>query len=136
MLVLISVGFIGSAQKKETRQERIDRWKNDMAAFQARREQGLKAYDMADSIESRISQAAVMDASFVLEADAVTFKRGTRVQVNSATNFISVNDHDSFLLIFHSVRESLWQPPGTFPHPLSIYHITAFFTCIIGDLHL
>lgn len=92
MLVLISVGFIGSAQKKETRQERIDRWKNDMAAFQARREQGLKAYDMADSIESRISQAAVMDASFVLEADAVTFKRGTRVQVNSATNFISVKD--------------------------------------------
>ena len=63
-----------------------------MAAFQARREQGLKAYDMADSIESRISQAAVMDASFVLEADAVTFKRGTRVQVNSATNFISVKD--------------------------------------------
>ena len=45
MLALVSVGFIGSAQKKETRQERVERWKNDMEAFQQRRMKSMAIYD-------------------------------------------------------------------------------------------
>lgn len=92
MLILVSVGFIGSAQRKETRQERIDRWKNDMEAFQQRRMKSMAVYDVADSLSGAIAEKAVQSAAFVLEADAVTFKRGTRVQVSSTTNFISVKD--------------------------------------------
>ena len=90
MLVLISAGFVGSARDKETRQERIRRWKNDMEAFQQRRMKSMAIYDVADSLEGRMAEEAVRGADFVLEADAVTFRRGNRVQVNSTTNFISV----------------------------------------------
>lgn len=90
MLALVSVGFIGSAQKKETRQERVERWKNDMEVFQQRRMKSMAIYDVADSLEGRMAEEAVRGADFVLEADAVTFRRGNRVQVNSTTNFISV----------------------------------------------
>ena len=90
MLALLSAGFIGSAQNKETRQERIERWKSDMAAFKARQAKDTKVYDVTDSIAGLQAGDAIKNASFVLEADAVTFRRGTRVFVNSTTNFISV----------------------------------------------
>ena len=92
MLALLSAGFIGSAQNKETRQERIERWKSDMAAFKARQTNDTKVYDVTDSIAGLQAGDAIKNASFVLEADAVTFRRGTRVFVNSTTNFISVKD--------------------------------------------
>lgn len=92
MLALLSAGFIGSAQNKETRQERIERWKSDMAAFKARQAKDTKVYDVTDSIAGLQAGDAIKNASFVLEADAVTFRRGTRVFVNSTTNFISVKD--------------------------------------------
>lgn len=92
MLALLSAGFIGSAQNKETRQERIERWKSDMAAFKARQTKDTKVYDVTDSIAGLQAGDAINNASFVLEADAVTFRRGTRVFVNSTTNFISVKD--------------------------------------------
>lgn len=92
MLALLSAGFIGSAQNKETRQERIERWKSDMAAFKARQTKDTKVYDVTDSIAGLQAGDAIKNASFVLEADAVTFRRGTRVFVNSTTNFISVKD--------------------------------------------
>lgn len=90
MLALLSAGFIGSAQNKETRQERIERWKSDMAAFKARQAKDTKVHDVTDSIAGLQAGDAIKNASFVLEADAVTFRRGTRVFVNSTTNFISV----------------------------------------------
>lgn len=92
MLVLISAGFVGSARDKETRQERIRRWKNDMEAFQQRQMKSMAVYDVADSLKGASARHALENAGFVLEADAVTFKRGVRVQVNSTTNFISVKD--------------------------------------------
>lgn len=90
MLAVLSAGFIGSAQDKETRQERIQRWKDDMAAFKAGQARDTRVYDAADSIAGLQAGKALKNASFVLEADAVTFRHGTRVLVNSTTNFISV----------------------------------------------
>ena len=90
MLAVLSAGFIGSAQDKETRQERIQRWKDDMAAFKAGQARDTRVYDAADSIAGLQAGEAMKNASFVLEADAVTFRHGTRVLVNSTTNFISV----------------------------------------------
>lgn len=90
MLVLISAGLVGSARNKETRQERITRWKNDMEAFRQGQMKSMAVYDVADSLKGEQARIAMANAGFVLEADAVTFKRGVRIQVNSTTNFISV----------------------------------------------
>ena len=73
MLVLISAGFVGSARDKETRQERIRRWKNDMEAFQQRQMKSMAVYDVADSLKGASARNALENAGFVLEADAVTF---------------------------------------------------------------
>lgn len=89
MLILISAGFVGSAQNKETRQERIERWKSDMEAFRQGQMKSM-AVAVTDSLAGQQAALSLEQAAFVLEADAVTFKRGTRVQVNSTTNFISV----------------------------------------------
>ena len=112
MLILVSVGVIGSARdqnrdrNKETRQERIERWKNDMEAFRQGRMKSLQAYEAADSLQGALASAALGNLSFVLEADAVTFRRGTRLQVNSTTNFISVSGNRAVVQVspsyFHS----------------------------------
>ena len=91
VLAFVSVWVTGSAQNKETRQERIERWKNDMAEFNARRSGDVEKEELLDTLTWLQAQKAVEDSSFVVEADAVTFKYGTRIQVNSTTNFISMN---------------------------------------------
>lgn len=91
LLILMSVWVSGSAQNKETLQERIERWKNDMAEFNASRKDIEEEQSAIDTLTWMQAQQAVNDSSFVVEADAVTFKYGTRVQVNSTTNFVSMD---------------------------------------------
>lgn len=90
ILMLISVWVSGSAQDKETLQERIDRWKSDMAEFNEGRRGVEQKQAVLDTLAWLQAGQALRDSSFVVEADAVTFKYGTRVQVNSTTNFISM----------------------------------------------
>lgn len=90
ILMLISVWVSGSAQNKETLQERIDRWKSDMAEFNEGRRGVEQKQAVLDTLAWLQANQALRDSSFVVEADAVTFKYGTRVQVNSTTNFISM----------------------------------------------
>ena len=91
MLIFLSVCLAGAAQDKTTLQERIDRWKNDMEEFQQRRAPERQAEAVADTLLWQQARNAVKESSFVVEADAITFKHGTRIYVNSTTNFISVN---------------------------------------------
>ncbi len=106
LLILLSVWASGSAQDKETMQDRIERWKSDMAEFNALRSGSVESEAILDTLTWVQAQRAVNDSSFVLEADAVTFKYGTRVQVNSTTNFISMNGNRAVVQIapsyFHS----------------------------------
>ena len=106
LLILLSVWASGSAQDKETLQDRIERWKSDMAEFNALRSGSVESEAILDTLTWMQAQRAVNDSSFVLEADAVTFKYGTRVQVNSTTNFISMNGNRAVVQIapsyFHS----------------------------------
>lgn len=90
ILMLISVWVSGSAQNKETLQDRIDRWKSDMAEFNEGRRGVEQKQAVLDTLAWLQADQALRDSSFVVEADAVTFKYGTRVQVNSTTNFISM----------------------------------------------
>lgn len=90
ILMLISVCVSGSAQNKETLKERIARWKSDMAEFNEGRSGTEQKQAVLDTIAWLQAEQALKDSSFVIEADAVTFKYGTRVQVNSTTNFISM----------------------------------------------
>ena len=90
ILMLISVWVSGSALNKETLQERIDRWKSDMAEFNEGRRGVEQKQAVLDTLAWLQADQALRDSSFVVEADAVTFKYGTRVQVNSTTNFISM----------------------------------------------
>lgn len=90
ILMLISVCVSGSAQNKETLKERIARWKSDMAEFNEGRSGTEQNQAVLDTIAWLQAEQALKDSSFVIEADAVTFKYGTRVQVNSTTNFISM----------------------------------------------
>ena len=90
ILMLISVWVSGAAQNKETLQERIDRWKSDMAEFNEGRRGVEQKQAVLDTLAWLQADQALRDSSFVVEADAVTFKYGTRVQVNSTTNFISM----------------------------------------------
>lgn len=99
ILMLISVWVSGSAQDKETRKERIERWKNDMAEFNAARRGIEEEQSAIDTVTWLQAQQAVSDSSFVLEADAVTFKYGTRVQVNSTTNFISLDGNRAVIQV-------------------------------------
>ena len=103
---MLSVWASGSAQDKETLQDRIERWKSDMAEFNALRSGSVESEAILDTLTWMQAQRAVNDSSFVLEADAVTFKYGTRVQVNSTTNFISMNGNRAVVQIapsyFHS----------------------------------
>ena len=87
-----AVGRAGSGGAEQTTlQERIDRWKSDMEEFQQRRAPERKAQRILDTLSWKQAGAAVDKRSFVIEADAVTFKNGVRLMVNSMTNFIAVD---------------------------------------------
>jgi hypothetical protein len=73
-----------------TRQEKMDAWHRDMAEFRARSAAERQLAALADSISSVQARASLRNQDFVLEADNITFKNGSTVFVNSATNFISV----------------------------------------------
>ena len=89
--IMLSAGLAVVAQNKTTLQERIDRWKSDMEEFQQRRATERKAQRILDTLSWKQTGAAVDKRSFVIEADAVTFKNGVRLMVNSMTNFIAVD---------------------------------------------
>ena len=89
--MLTSVWVSGSAQNKETLKERFERWKSDMAEFNAGRSGDEQTQNALDTLSWLQAEQALEDSSFVLEADAVIFKYGQRVNVNSTTNFISMN---------------------------------------------
>ena len=72
------------------RQERMDKWHQEMAQFRAKSEQNRELRELADSLAGVQAFAAVRNQDFVLEADQVTFKNGMTTFVNSNTNFISV----------------------------------------------
>lgn len=76
--------------RASTRQERLDKWHQDMADFRAKSEQDRELRELSDSIAGIQAFAAVRNQDFVLEADQVTFKNGMTSFVNSNTNFISV----------------------------------------------
>ncbi len=90
LLMLASVWVSGSAQNKETLKERVERWKNDMAEFNAGCSGDEQARNALDTLSWLQAERAFEDSAFVLEADAVIFKYGQRVHVNSTTNFISM----------------------------------------------
>lgn len=91
MLLFLTVCLSGAAQDKTKLQERIDQWKNDMKEFQQRSEPERNAAAVVDTLLWQQAGTAIGKNSFVIEADAVTFRNGSRVYVNSTTNFISVN---------------------------------------------
>ena len=91
LLALVSACFSGMAQDRETLKERIERWKSDMEEFNQGRSGVEKRQAAIDTLSWLQAQSALKDSSFVVEADAVTFKYGTRVQVNSTTNFVSLD---------------------------------------------
>ena len=91
MLLFLTVCLSGAAQDKTKLQERIDQWKNDMKEFQQRSEPERNAAAAVDTLLWQQAGTAIGKNSFVIEADAVTFRNGSRVYVNSTTNFISVN---------------------------------------------
>ena len=73
-----------------SRQERMDKWHQEMAQFRAKSEHNRELRELADSLAGVQAFAAVRNQDFVLEADQVTFKNGMTTFVNSNTNFISV----------------------------------------------
>ncbi len=72
------------------RQAEMQQWKEDMTEFKNRQGKG-ELSSLADSIAFLQAHAAVSDSSFVLEADYLILRNGTRVMVNSGTTFISVD---------------------------------------------
>ena len=108
LLMLMSVWVSGSArnQNKETLKERIERWKNDMAEFNAFRNKDAGEEALIDTLTWFQAMQAIEDSSFVIEADAVTFKHGTRIQVNSTTNFISMDGDRAVIQISPSYVHS------------------------------
>ncbi len=94
-MILVSLLLVfciaGNAQEKTRRQERMDRWKNDMKEFRIRSESDRKEEAITDTLLWYRAGEALAKSTFVLEADAVTFKDGRRVMVNRTLNFISVN---------------------------------------------
>ncbi|MCM1178356.1 MAG: DUF4251 domain-containing protein [Bacteroidales bacterium] len=78
-------------ERKQRMQKEMEAWKQDMENFRQRRNEDKHINSLVDSLAWVQAKAAVHNMSFVLEADYVTFKNGSRVSVNSGTNFISVN---------------------------------------------
>ena len=106
LLMLVSVWVSGSAQNNETLRERIDRWKADMAEFNARRSGDDMQQAVMDTLSWMQAQKALQDSSFVVEAEAVTFKYGNRIQVNSTTNFVSLDGDRAVIQISPSYVHS------------------------------
>ena len=106
LLIFTSVWVAGSAQDRETLEERIERWKADMAEFNSRSSEDREVQSVTDTLSWLQAQKALNDSLFVVEAYAVTFKYGTRVQVNSTVNFVSMNGDRAVIQIspssFHS----------------------------------
>ncbi len=91
LAILLSAGLTAVAQDKTTLQQRIDRWKDYMEEFNQRQEPDRQAAKILDSLLWNQAGNSVAKKSFVIEADAVTFKDGTRIIVNSMTNFVAVD---------------------------------------------
>lgn len=89
-----------------TKQEKMDAWHNDMAAFRARSEADRRMTALTDSIASIQARAALQNQDFVLEADNLTFKNGSTAFVNSSTNFISVKGNRAVVQISPSSMAS------------------------------
>lgn len=77
--------------RKIRRQQRMEEWKRDMAAFNREQAKDHALVSLVDSMAGVQALAAIDQLGFVLEADYVTFKRGNRVTVNSGTTFISLD---------------------------------------------
>ncbi len=89
--ILLSAGLTAGAQDKTTLQDRIDQWKNYMEEFRQKQEPDREAARILDTLQWNQAGISVAKKSFVIEADAVTFRNGARVIVNSMTNFIAVD---------------------------------------------
>ena len=85
--------------RASTRQERMEQWHKDMAAFRAREQQSQEMRQLTDSIAGIQAVAAVRNQDFVLEAQQVTFKSGMTTFVNTTTNFISVKGNRAVVQI-------------------------------------
>ena len=96
----------GRNTRAATRQEKMDAWHRDMAEFRARSAAERQMEALADSISSVQARAALRNQDFVLEADNITFKSGSTVFVNSATNFISVKGDRAVVQISPSTFSS------------------------------
>ena len=96
----------GRNTRASTRQEKMDAWHRDMAEFRARSAAERQMEALADSISSVQARAALRNQDFVLEADNITFKSGSTVFVNSATNFISVKGDRAVVQISPSTFSS------------------------------
>ena len=90
-IALLSVCMTAGAQDKTTSKQRIDQWKDYMKEFQQRQEPVREAARILDTLQWNQAGNSVAKRSFVIEADAVTFKNGVRLMVNSMTNFIAVD---------------------------------------------
>lgn len=86
-------------ERKERRQKEMDEWKKDMKHFREKMDEDERLNSLVDSLAGEQARAAVENSSFVLEADYVTFRNGSRVSVNSGTNFISVYGDDAVVQI-------------------------------------
>lgn len=89
--------------RKIKRQQRMEEWKRDMAAFSREQAKDEALVSFVDSMAGVQAQAAIEKMGFVLEADYVTFKRGSRVSVNSGTTFISLDGDRAVVQISPSV---------------------------------
>ena len=85
--------------RASTRQERMEQWHKDMAAFRARTEQTHELHQLADSIAGVQATAAIRNKDFVLEVEQVTFNSGMTTFVNSNTNFVSVKGNRAVVQI-------------------------------------
>lgn len=92
--------------RKLKRQQRMEQWQREMDEFNAQRKEDDKVTSVVDSISAVQALAAMNMASFVLEADNVTFRRGYRRMVNNNTNFISLDGNRAVIQVapsdFHS----------------------------------
>ncbi|MCX4334618.1 MAG: DUF4251 domain-containing protein [Bacteroidales bacterium] len=93
-------------EMKARRQAEIAQWKQDMADFNAAVHKESMAAEIIDSLGWYQAEAALKQMDFVLEADAVTFRNGTRVFVNSGTTFISVRNGRAVVQVSPSIYRS------------------------------
>lgn len=92
--------------RKLKRQKKMDEWKHDMDSFNRRYRKDDELASFVDSIAGVQAQAALENMGFVLEADYVTFRRGTRVMVNSGTTFISLDGDRAVVQVSPSAYRS------------------------------